>query len=66
MEFETEEAFKSWVGKRVVVPNPRNPKDTIGGILSFAGVNELHGHFQVTIGRMPIWPVDRKKLKLCE
>lgn len=64
MENETEEAFKGWLGKRVSVPDPRNPRETIGGILTFAGVNELHGKFQVTIGRMPVWPVDRKKVKL--
>ena len=37
------------------------------GILDFAGINDnLHNQFQATIGRMPIWPVDPKTIKLYE
>lgn len=28
------------------------------GILWFAGINPLHGQYQVTLGRTPLWPVD--------
>lgn len=34
------------------------------GILDFAGINHLHGQFQVTATRTPIWPVDPETIKL--
>lgn len=35
------------------------------GILQFAGINnKVHGKFQVTIDRTPLWPVDPKSIKL--
>ena len=34
------------------------------GTLQFAGVNGLHGQFQLTVNRMPIWPVNPNTIKL--
>lgn len=35
------------------------------GIAEFIGVNAmLHGKFQVTIDRTPLWPVDPRTIKL--
>jgi len=34
------------------------------GTLEFAGINPLHGQFQVTATRTPIWPVDPETIKL--
>lgn len=35
------------------------------GKLTFAGINDkLHGQFQVTIDRTPLWPVDPRSIKL--
>ena len=28
------------------------------GTLEFAGINPLHGQYQVTLNRTPYWPVD--------
>ncbi len=53
--------MKELIGKKISVPDPRGG-DRIVGICTFAGVNSLHGHFQVTLERMPIWPVDPKKI----
>ena len=61
-ERDTESAFKPWLGKRVRVTD-QTGKEWVGE-LNFAGVNDLHGKFQVTINRTPIWPVDRNKVKL--
>lgn len=36
------------------------------GILWFAGINPLHGQYQVTLGRTPLWPVDPASIKLCD
>ncbi|MFW9948524.1 MAG: hypothetical protein ACFFKA_00185 [Candidatus Thorarchaeota archaeon] len=61
LEQDTEEAFKSMLGKRVQVTDEKGNKIT--GELQFAGVNQF-GHFHVTLGRMPIWPVKRENVKL--
>jgi hypothetical protein len=54
-------------------PNFLNLKDTkveaiwngekIIGVLYFAGVNELHGQYQITLDRTPYWPIDPKTIK---
>lgn len=54
--------FEHLIGKRVKVK-----KATTGewfyGVLTFAGINTLlHNQFQVTISRMPIWPVNPKDI----
>lgn len=54
--------MKDLVGKKISVIHPKWPKDRILGVCTFAGVNSLHGDFQVTIGRMPIWPVNPKEV----
>jgi hypothetical protein len=56
--------FLHLIGKHVIADMGDKK---IGGILQFAGINEvLHGQFQLTISRMPIWPVDKKSLKITE
>ena len=59
----TEDQFKDLIGKRCQVIDKHGRKRV--GKLDFAGVNtKLHGKFQVTLGRCPIWPVDRNTLTL--
>lgn len=36
------------------------------GILDFAGINPLHGEYQVTLSRTPHWPVDPMTIRLYE
>lgn len=36
------------------------------GHLWFAGINPLHGQYQVTLNRTPYWPVDPASIKLCD
>jgi hypothetical protein len=50
------------VGKRISVLHPKWPGQRITGICQSCGVNPLHGHMQVTIDRMPIWPVKVKEI----
>jgi len=40
--------------------------ETCVGILQFAGINSLHGQYQVTLDRTPLWPVDPNSIKLYE
>lgn len=53
--------FKSLIGKKIecVCRGKRYV-----GHLQFAGINGLHGTFQVTMNRMPLWPVNPKSIKL--
>jgi hypothetical protein len=58
----TEEEFLHLLGKRVECLDSDGKRHV--GILSFAGVNDfLHGEFQVTLSRCPIWPVKRESIK---
>lgn len=62
LEERTEDRFKPLLGKRIECLDSKGVRRV--GILDFAGVNELlHGEFQVTISRCPIWPVDRDSIK---
>jgi hypothetical protein len=68
---ETDDRFKDLIGKRVCVPyvndskNITQPyKETVCGVLTFAGINKIHGEFQVTVDRMPIWPINPDDIKL--
>jgi hypothetical protein len=36
---------------------------TCVGHLWFAGINSLHGQYQVTLNRTPLWPVDPTTIK---
>jgi hypothetical protein len=55
--------FRPLLGKRVQLLDKDGKKRV--GIMQFAGVNDLlHGQFQVTISKCPIWPVDPKTLQL--
>lgn len=36
------------------------------GHLWFAGINPLHGQYQVTLDRTPFWPVDPLTIRLYE
>jgi len=58
---QTVPQFKRWIGKKVEV---KVKGERYVGILTFAGVNPIHGEFQVTLGRTPLWSVDRKTIKL--
>lgn len=49
---------KNLIGKRVVVTSKGTK---VPGVLSFLGINPLHGQLQATVGRCPIWPVDSVK-----
>lgn len=33
------------------------------GIADYIGINPIHGKFQVTIDRTPLWPVNPKTIK---
>ena len=61
LEQNTDDIFKPILGKKVQVINENGKKIT--GILQFAGTNRF-GHFQVTVDRMPIWPVEPNNIKL--
>lgn len=62
MKDKNDPRFEHLIGKRVTVKTPEG--HTVGGVLQFIGINSLHGEFQVTINRMPIWPVDPNTIKL--
>jgi len=58
----TDDRFKHLIGKRVECKDKDGKRRV--GILDFAGVNTLlHGKFQVTISRCPIWPVNPNTIK---
>lgn len=58
----TDQRFKHLIGKRVECIDSQGERRV--GILDFAGINSmLHGKFQVTISRCPIWPVDPNSVK---
>lgn len=52
-----EKDYSQYIGKKISVLSPRWPKERQVGKCTFAGIG-FSGHFQVTIDRMPIWPVD--------
>jgi len=59
---ETDPRFKHLIGKRVEFKDSKGER--IVGVLDFAGINTvLHGKFQVTISRCPIWPVNPDTIK---
>lgn len=58
---KTDPRFRKLLGKRVSILHPQG--HTLVGILNFAGINPLHGKFQATISKMPVWPVDPKTIK---
>jgi len=62
MKDKNDPKFEHLIGKRVTVKTPEG--HTVGGILQFIGINRFHGQYQVTIGRMPIWPVDPNTIEL--
>jgi hypothetical protein len=55
-------AFLHFKGKRVEITFNG---DKLVGILEFAGINPLHGQYQITINRMPCWPINPKVITLC-
>lgn len=58
----TDRRFKHLLGKRVECIDELGNRRV--GILDFAGINsKLHGKFQVTLSRCPIWPVDPNTIK---
>jgi hypothetical protein len=61
LKAKTDKRFQHLVGKKIQVMC--KGRKWIG-TLQFAGLNGLHGQFQVTINRMPIWPVNPNTIKL--
>ena len=60
--FATDKEFRHLLGKRVECVDESGKRHV--GILEFAGVNKkLHGKFQVTLSRCPVWPVDPNTIK---
>jgi len=57
----TDEEWKGLLGKRAEAISKGK---RIVGILEFAGINEVHGHYQVTLSRCPYWPVKKQSIKL--
>lgn len=57
---QTQSEFQHLLGKRIKVIH-QNQKYV--GTLEFAGINPIHNQFQVTIDRMPLWPVNPKTIK---
>ena len=58
----TDPKYKHLLGKRIECIDKDGNRRV--GILNFAGVNKLlHGEFQVTISKCPIWPVDPNTIK---
>lgn len=58
----TDKRFQHLIGERVEIRDDKGKRRV--GILQFAGVNaKLHGKFQVTLSRCPIWPVDPNTIK---
>lgn len=53
--------YKHLIGKRIEVITQDGTK--LAGICTYIGINQLHNQFQVTLNRMPIWPVDPTKIK---
>ena len=58
----THAEYHPLLGKRIeVMHNGRR----IVGIAEFIGINTiLHNQFQVTISRLPLWPIDPNTIKL--
>ena len=59
------ENFSHLIGKKISVPDPRG-KGNIVGKCTYAQVNSLHGKFQVTLDRMPVWPVEPNRIKIID
>lgn len=57
--------MENFVGKKISVIHPKWPKERQIGHCTFAGINNF-GEFQVTIDRMPIWPVNPKDIKILD
>jgi hypothetical protein len=57
---QTTPQFQHLIGKQITVVH-QNHKYI--GTLEFAGINPIHDQFQVTIDRMPLWPVNPKTIK---
>ena len=59
------ENFSHLIGRRISVADPRGGNNIVG-TCTYAQVNGLHGKFQVTIDRMPVWPVEPKRIKILD
>jgi len=57
----TDKDLQHLIGTKVQVTDDKGKVRV--GELQFAGVNEFHKHFQVTLSRTPFWPVDKKSIK---
>lgn len=59
---EQDPRFEDLLGKKVECSTEDGQKHY--GELTFAGVNPLHGKFQCTLSRKPVWPVNPETVKL--
>ena len=57
-----ERDYSHLIGKRISVIDPKWGE--MVGICFFAGINTLHGKFQVTLDRMPLWPINPNTIKV--
>lgn len=58
-----EKDYSQYIGKRISVVSPRWPKERLVGNCTFIGIG-FSGDFQVTIDRMPIWPIDPNDIRI--
>jgi hypothetical protein len=59
-QYTTDPEFTQFIDKRIEFYSGTTH---YAGVCKFAGINPLHGKFQVTIDRMPVWPVDKTTIK---
>lgn len=58
-----EKDYSQYIGKRISVVSPRWPKERLVGTCTFIGIG-FSGDFQVTLDRMPIWPIDPNDIRI--
>lgn len=57
----TDKDLQHLIGTRIELLDAEGKRHV--GILDFAGINNLHGEFQATVSRCPIWPVVKDSIK---
>jgi hypothetical protein len=62
LSHKTLSKFKPLLGQRVVVETEDG--EVFVGLLEYVGRNKLHGKLQVTLSRMPVWPVKQESIKI--
>ncbi len=57
-----ERDYSHLIGKRISVIDSKWGE--MVGVCTFAGINNLHGKFQVTLDRTPLWPINPNTIKV--